>query len=595
MVETGTMNERVMSALVAAGAVTPEQVSSAEERATAGRAAGRVLLEAGVLRSEDVTATLERALGVPRVDLSSYAPDAAALALVPATLAHTHSVLPMFEIDSILTVALGDAAGVFELDALSDELRMEVEAVLVEPDALRDALAFYYGAVPGQGGLDAPDLGTHASAGETGHEGAVPVTGDASPEPPEPVDAPDAPGVSGACAGGIDLDVLAVTDPGKVTALVSEILSHAVGKAASSIHLLPYKDDFFLAYRIGGRLERIANAPLSLQGALTDGFTAVARVDAAHPCAPTLARRRTRICDSDLVLTVSAVPTVAGQRVVVSLAADHGVPRDLTGLGMLEAESRALHAMVERGRGMLLVCGPVAGGRSATYYALLTGAALAGRTVYSVERSVQYEMPAIAQVLVNPGVPHATATCIAAGLHQDTDVIAVDSLQSVDEVHRAVEAAGLGKLVIATFAGGGIVSGVRRLLDLGAEPTSLAAALTFGVGQRLVRTNCQHCAAEESSAIVGLIPGASPGLVSLAGSGCSECGGTGLGGPSGIFETVPFTEHLRAAVADAADAEEIELRAHAAGMRPMIAAGLAKVERGLVSAEELNRVMRFAN
>ncbi|HET6498880.1 MAG TPA: ATPase, T2SS/T4P/T4SS family [Coriobacteriia bacterium] len=575
------MSERVMSALVAAGKVTPAQVSAAETQAPTGRVAARVLLETGVLRPEDVTATLERALGVPRVDLSSYSPDAAALALVPAELARTHSVLPLFEIDSILTVALGDAAGIFELDALSDEIRMDVEAVLVEPEALREALALYYG--------DERDGNERG-----GDDDASPPVIEPAETPLPEVAAPTLEDPPETCVGEIDLDVLAVTDPGKVTALVTEILSHAVGRGASSVHLLPYKDDFFLAYRIGGRLENIASAPLSLQGPLTEGFKATARLDALPPFAPALGRARTRVCDADLVLTVSAVPTVSGQRVVISLAADQGVPRDLTELGMLEEESRALYAMVERGRGMVLICGPVAGGRSATYYALLMRAALAGRTAYSVERAVQYEIPAVAQVLVSPGSPHGTAAYLAAGLQQDTDVVAVDSLQSVDDVHRAVEAAGLGKLVIATFAGAGIVSGVRRLLDLGAEPASLAAALTFGVGQRLVRTNCPGCAQDEPSAIAGLIPGASPGLQSRAGSGCPQCGGTGFGGLSGLFEAVPFTEHLRAAVEDGADAGEIERRAIASGMRPMIVAGRAKVESGLVSAEELNRVMRFA-
>ena len=123
--------------------------------------------------------------------------------------------------------------------------------------------------------------------------------------------------------------------------------------------------------------------------------------------------------------------------------------------------------MVERGRGLMLVAAPVGGGRSTTYYALLQHAAQVGKTVYSVERSIEYEIPAVAQVLVNPGESVGAASYFAAGMRQDTDVIAIDSLQSVEDVHLTIEAAGLGKLVIATFAGADIAAAVRRLLDLG--------------------------------------------------------------------------------------------------------------------------------
>ncbi len=602
MVETGMIGERVLDALVASGALTVERLEAAESASgQSGLAAGHVLLEQGAISAADVENALEQTLGVPRVDLSSYAPDDAALALVPVDAARRHVVLPLFEIDSILTVALGQAAAVFELDALADELGMEVEVVLVEPASLAEALDAHYGAAEGTSVKvpTRPD-GTPGSARPmqaAGENEAVPEPG-VTAQTHEAEAAPAAAGESApaveACSGDIDLDVLAVADPGRVAVLVTGILEHAVGKGATGIHLLPYKDDFFLAYRVGGRLENIASAPLSLQGALVDGFKAYARVAGVPGSAPALGRVHARVCDREVVLTLSAVPTVAGQRLVVSLGSGSGMPRDLPALGMSEAESRALKAMVERGRGILLVCGPVAGGRSATFYALLAHAALAGRTVYSVERSVDYEIPAVAQVLVSPGSPIGTASYLAAGMLQDTDVVAVDSMQSVDDIHRAVEAAGLGKLVIATFSGGSIVAGVRRMLDLGAEPTSLAAALTFGVGQRLARTNCPACAKQESSPVGGRIPGASPAMTTYAGAGCTNCGSTGFAGITGLFEVLPFTEPVRAAIAGSAPAAEIESRAIAAGMRPMVAAGLVKVEQGIVSAEELNRVLRFA-
>ncbi|MDZ4178997.1 MAG: ATPase, T2SS/T4P/T4SS family, partial [Coriobacteriia bacterium] len=296
----------------------------------------------------------------------------------------------------------------------------------------------------------------------------------------------------------------------------------------------------------------------------------------------------------DIVVTVSSVPTVAGQRMVISIAPDKAAPRTLTELGISDAETKALHAMVERGRGILLVTAPVAGGRSSTYYALLGHAASVGKTVYSVERQIEYEIPAVAQVLVNPGASVGAASYFAAGVRQDTDVMAIDAVQSVEEIDLAIEAAGVGKLVIATFSGGDIISGVHRMLDVGAEPVSLAAALTLGVGQRLVRLNCPNCSQETRSPLADRIPGAKAGMVTKAGSGCPNCRKTGFSGVTGIFEVLPFTESVRGRIARGSSADEIAAAAKAAGMRSMSASGLALVEMGLVSPEELNRVLRFA-
>ncbi|MDP2234143.1 MAG: ATPase, T2SS/T4P/T4SS family [Actinomycetota bacterium] len=616
-----SITSRVLDALANAGLLTIEQITSITEAAAAGNVTpGAVLTQRGMVTPADVESAMEEELGIPRVDLSSYAPDDDALLLIPVSVARARNVLPMFEIEGMLTVAIGDAMDVFELDSLSAELGLEVEAVLSDSASVKAAILQYYGDV-----VEAPEpvVETPAQLAERlldatpesilAEEPQVDVTDffEAPVEQDMPVvtEAPlaeEQPAVvevqtieavveTAAPEGppAIDLDVLAVADARKVAVLVSDILEHAVLRGANRIQLLPYKDDFFLVYRVHGRLEKIASAPLSMQGALVEGFKNFARLSSVQSTRPALGRVKSRIGDRDLVVTVSAVPTIAGQRVVISVAADKAAPRGLAELGMNEAEVRALHAMIERGKGILLVCAPVAGGRSSTYYALLQHAAHFGKTVYSVERSIDYEIPAVSQVLVSPGSPVGAEGYFAAGIRQDTDVIAIDSMQSVEDVHLAVEAAGVGKLVIATYSGGDIVSGVRRMLDVGVEPVSLASALTLGVGQRLVRMNCPHCSVPQKSPLADRIPGAEAGTPSKRGSGCPACANTGFQGATGIFEVLPFTEPVRAPISRGATAEQIADSVRAAGLRPMVASGLAKVKEGLVSPEELNRVLRF--
>lgn len=602
MTDAATIAGRVIDAIVGGGLITPEQASAVRAEASDDSAAGRLLLERGLITPAQLSTVLEDEMGFPRVDLESYAPDDEALRIMPGAVARNRGLLPLFEIEGTLTVAIGEPGDVFVLDGVGAELGVGMDAVLAASAEVNAAIIQYFGEASGPEGLglSADDLDISASDFfELGDE--TPVVLEVPTEEPSAQGQPVAQTVeevveAAAPVGGasFDLDVLAVADERKVSVLVSDILEQAVQRGVSRIHLLPYKSDFFLVFRIKGRLEKVASAPLSMQQPLIDGFKNYAKLGGVTADRPALGRMHGEIAGKAIVLTLSSVPTVAGQRLVISIAPQKPQPRTLTEIGMSEAESRALYVMVERGRGILLIAGPVGGGRSTTYYSLLQHAAQVGKTVYSVERSIEYEIPAVAQVLVSPGQPIGASSYFAAGMRQDTDVLAIDSIQSVEDVHLAIEAAGLGKLVIATFAGGDIVQGVRRMLDLGAEPVSLASALTLGVGQRVVRTNCPNCSVEERSPLADKIPGADKGMASKRGSGCPNCANSGFAGATGIYEVLPFTEPVRTTIARGGSAADIEASARAAGMRPMIMSGLAKVKEGVVSPEELDRVTRFA-
>lgn len=614
MPDATTIATRVLETLIESGVVTADQVASVRIGAADDGEAGRTLVSRGLVSEEHLSRVLEEDMGYPRVELDSYAPDGDALEIVPARTAREKGFLPLFEIEGTLTIAIGHPVDVFEVDAIGAELGYAMDAVLADAPAVERAVKQYFGeevetppAPPAADelpveepqvsaadffdlGLDVPVVAEAAPVDVAEIEATSSAPEEAVAQSVEQVVEAEAP----AGAPAVDLDVLAVADDRKVAVLVADILEHAVERGASKIHLLPYKADFFLVFRIKGKLEKIASAPLSMQPPLIDGFKQYARLSSVAANRPALGRMHADIAGKQMVLTLSSVPTVAGQRLVVTISPHKPQPPSLSELGMPEAECRALQAMVERGRGLMLVAAPVTGGSSTTYYALLYHAAQVGKTVYSVERGIQYEIPAVAQVLVNPGESVGAASYFAAGMRQDTDVIAIDSLQSVEDVHLAIEAAGLGKLVIATFAGADIASAVRRLLDLGAEPVSLASALTLGVGQRVVRTNCPNCSVEETSSLADLIPGATSGMTVKRGTGCPNCANTGFVGATGVFEVLPFGEPVRAVIAEAGTATEIEAMARAAGMRPLVTSGLGRVKDGSVSAEELDRVLRFS-
>src|SRR5450759_1737090 len=368
-----TRTERVLDTLVTAGLLTIEQLTAVRQAAADGTPVGRILLDRGLVTPADVGTALEDELGVPRVDLSSYAPDDEALALVPGHVAKAHRMLPLFAIDQTLTVAVGDPMDVLSLDAVGAELGLELDPVLSDAASLVGAIAQYYpeaeaaapepestpAAVSGAGVaegasavrqpqaeppgpredsdrsdtgaalaelqsapaddfsfaddvfvLDSPPVAPIAELVATPDEPAVPVAApvlEAAPAAPESASATlEKMAASAAPAGphAVDLDILAVADKTKVSVLVADILENAASRGATRIHLLPYKDDFFLVYRIAGRFEKVASAPLSMQGPLVDAFKSFAKISSTPSGSPALGRVHARVADRDLVLTV---------------------------------------------------------------------------------------------------------------------------------------------------------------------------------------------------------------------------------------------------------------------------------------------------
>jgi type II secretory ATPase GspE/PulE/Tfp pilus assembly ATPase PilB-like protein len=649
-----TITGRVLEALADAGVVTPEQVSLAVEAAReTGTTPDAVLLERGLITSADVAEVLDREMGVPRVDLASYTPDAGALALVPSEVALRRGMLPLFEIEGMLTVAVGDPLDAFALDDLADELGLDVEPVLAGAEAVSTALAQYYaegaqtvGAAsppssaladaaaflrddplaaaeasfgfgqaatappaaaaasgaegqPDEGlGADAAGLAADYAAGVSDEKGAViepPAAGSevgpvSSRRPPADAleDASLAPEI------GIDLDVLALADSRNVALLVNDILEDAARRGASHVHLLPYKDDFFLVYRIDGRLEKIASAPRSLQRPLVEGFRGFASLPVLAAAAPATGRVRVRLADRDLGATVSVVTTLTGQRLVVGLAPVGDEVPGLEALGMWATEATALRSLMERGRGLVVVAAPAAGGATTTVASLLSSAAASGRTVYSVEREPGYELAAVAQVIADPAAGAPASSCLRAGMRQDTDVLALDGVMTAEELGVAMSAAMRGRLVLVTVQAADAMTAIARLLDLGVDRESLASSLTAVIGQRLLRLVCPTCGVDVRSPLCARIVGLGEGAITRAGSGCSSCGGSGLRGATAVFEVLPVNAAVRRVVALGAESGTLAPVARAAGCRPMTEVAVELVVAGRVTPEELDRVMRLS-
>src|SRR5450759_4671208 len=179
MSEPATLTERVLDTLVTAGLLTIEQLTAVRQAAADGTPVGRILLDRGLVTPADVGTALEDELGVPRVDLSSYAPDDEALALVPGHVAKAHRMLPLFAIDQTLTVAVGDPMDVLSLDAVGAELGLEIAHVLSDAASLVGAIAQYYPEAETAAPAEDSVMGTEGAAAPEAPASAVTPQGGA--------------------------------------------------------------------------------------------------------------------------------------------------------------------------------------------------------------------------------------------------------------------------------------------------------------------------------------------------------------------------------------------------------------------------------
>ncbi len=399
--------------------------------------------------------------------------------------------------------------------------------------------------------------------------------------------------------------------------LFTRILEYAVVARASDIHIEPYELQTLVRYRIDGVLhEALSLAPAAHLPLITRiKFLSGMRIDERR--VPQDGRLEPDLSGFKMDLRVSSVPTQWGEKIVLRVLSKETVYVDLEGLGLTGSDYETLLAGLFRPYGMVLVTGPTGSGKSTTLYAMLTRLGLerhGALNISTIEDPIEYLMPRVNQIPVNPAAGLDFASGLRALLRQDPDVIMVGEIRDRETAEIGVRAALVGRLLLSTLHTNDAPGAVPRLLDMGVEPFLLASTLVLVLAQRLVRRICVNC--RESLAVdkrtLGVLQGRADfdhlmsvlrdqGMLSKAdqpldgirifeGKGCHQCNGSGYRGRLGVFEVLPIDDGIREMITSGRDGRAIRLAAIAAGMKTMFEDGLAKVFLGETTLEEVFRV-----
>jgi type IV pilus assembly protein PilB len=483
--------------------------------------------------------------------------DEEAIRLVPRRVAERLVALPMRMEGDRLLVAMASPQDLYAVDELARVIGRKVQPAQAGASAIQKAILRFYG--------DAEELETGPALVEPGltveadaRVGGAPVTGEEAP----------------------------------AVEFVNSLLETAIASRASDIHIEPQATGVYVRLRVDGVLLDQTRVPVDMHPGIVSRIKILAGMDIAEPRLPQDGRFDGRLRGQVFDIRVSSVPSIFGQNVVLRLLPKTASGLRLSELGFLPDQLSLMSQLVARPFGMVIATGPTGSGKTTTLYGVLSRLDRVGKHVLTIEDPVEYQLPRVTQIQVNPKVGLDFAHGLRSILRQDPDILMVGEIRDVETLRMAIQSALTGHLVLTTVHCNDAASGAARLIDMGAEPFLVASAVSAMISQRLVRKICERCKTEDTppaEVLEGLgLAGQGP---FYRGKGCEHCRGTGYHGMTGVFETLVVDEVIGGAINRRETASEIRRLAKSLGVRDLLDDAKEKVLLGITTVEEITRAV----
>ncbi|MGO4592868.1 GspE/PulE family protein [Leifsonia sp. 2TAF2] len=545
--------------LILHGHLPIEYLDRVATEPTADESVVRELMSRGAITSSQLARARATQAGLPFVELSDYPVDRAAVALIPGSICRRHTVLPIGTADGTIIVAMADPGNVFAIDDVRAASRLTVAAAVAEESDLQAAIDRYIRADD-----ELSDL-TSTLEEET------------------------APSEDTAVSESSD-------DDAPIVRFVNLLVSQAIQDHASDIHIEPAEHDVRVRYRIDGVLHAMQSAPKSIQNGVISRLKIMSDIDIAERRKPQDGRMSVVHGGRQIDLRVATLPTVWGEKVVMRILDNTNTGMTLSDLNLLEHNFEVYRDSYSKPYGMILVTGPTGSGKSTTLYTTLNAVARPEINVITVEDPVEYRMPGINQVQVNPKAGLTFASALRSILRSDPDVVLLGEIRDHETAQIAIEASLTGHLVLSTLHTNDAPSAVTRLTEMDIEPFLVGSALDCVVAQRLARRLCDRCkqpgvySPDDLRRLRFTIPEETQPLMFVP-IGCPACSNTGYRGRIAVHEVMAVTEDIERLAVERASSAEIGRAAREQGMLTLREDGWEKVKLGLTSIEEILRVV----
>ncbi|HMF91095.1 MAG TPA: type IV-A pilus assembly ATPase PilB [Candidatus Angelobacter sp.] len=568
------MSQRLGDLLVKEKIITPEQLEralKAQKEAGHNARLGSTLVQLGFVSDEDVTNFLSRQYGVPAINLQYFEIDPTVVKLIPEETAKRYQILPLSRVGASLTIAMVDPTNVFAMDDIKFMTGFNIEPVVASAPAISEAIEKAYGS---SGAQEENVDELLASMEETDVE--------LQAEQEE-----------------LDLSELEKSaDEAPIVKLVNIIMSDAVKRGASDIHIEPYEKEYRVRFRIDGVLQQIMSPPMKLKDAITSRIKIMAKMDISEKRLPQDGRIMLKMQvggkRKQLDFRVNCLPTLWGEKVVMRLLDKENLRLDMTKLGFEPESLEKFQRAVLKPYGMVLVTGPTGSGKTNTLYSSVSLLNKPDTNIMTAEDPVEFQLHGVNQVQMKESIGLNFAAALRAFLRQDPNVILVGEIRDFETAEIAIKAALTGHLVLSTLHTNGAPETISRLMNMGIEPFLVATAVHLICAQRLVRRICVECREEvplppQAKIEAGFSPEEARTAKIFKGRGCTACNNTGYKGRAGLYEVMEVGDEIRELILVGASAVELKKKAMEQGMITLRRSGLIKIADGITTLEEVAR------
>lgn len=548
------------------GLLTSDQLSQIKlESINSGQSIERILIQHNLVPLDKITQAKAQLLNIPYIKLEGKAIPTDVLNLIPEPAARRYQIIPFDRRGDELYVAMSDPLDIQIIQFIEKRSGKRVKPYLALSEDILKAITDQY----------AQNLTTEVTSALKEVAEVKPQEEEAGPE---------------------------ILREAPVANIINQLLEYAVKVRASDIHIEPQEDRTRVRYRIDGILQEKILLPRGVHEALVSRVKILAVLKIDEKRLPQDGRFTYKYGSHVIDLRISIIPTVFGEKIVLRLLPKSTAAPTFLELGLRGPTLTSLEVQLLRSHGIILLCGPTGSGKTTTLYSILSKISTTRVNIVTIEDPVEYQIPGVNQVQVNPQVGLTFASALRSFLRQDPNIIMVGEIRDTETAELAIQAALTGHQVFSTLHTNAAAGAPPRLLDMGVEPFLLASALNATLGQRVVRKICPRCKVEFGAppevlenirAVLGkLLPTSAQGssVKLFKGQGCNFCVQTGYLGRTGIFETLVVTEGVGKLILEHSSTNAFEKAGTLGGMITMKQDGYLKVLEGITTMEEVLRV-----
>ncbi|MDQ7799239.1 MAG: ATPase, T2SS/T4P/T4SS family [Candidatus Edwardsbacteria bacterium] len=583
------MAQNIADMLLKMGLLTKAQYDQASlEQKNSNEPLAATMVRMGMVTENVAMQFMSRQFTVPAMDLSNFQVEPAVIKLIRPDIANKFMVIPIKRLGRALTLAMIDPSDIFALEDIKFLTGLDVKPVVASYSAVKKLLEQHYPL--------GKDVQVIASGGQLSQ-----VKDEAIESLPDEESALEGLG------GDIEMEMVDDLEQDEdladaqqagsstpVVKMVNYIMTEAVRRGASDIHVEPYEKVFRIRLRQDGVLQTLMEPPMRMKAPLVSRIKIMSKLDVTERRKPQDGRIAIKVLNKKIDLRVSTLPVLFGEKVVMRILDAGSLTLDLANFGFTELALKNFMKAIHAPYGIVLITGPTGSGKTTTLYSALSQLNTPDRHILTVEDPIEYNLKGVNQVQAELGIGFTFEVALRAMLRQAPNIIMLGEIRDGPTAAIAVKAALTGHLVLSTLHTNDAPSSVSRLIDMGIEPFLVASSTVLIQAQRLVRRICKACKEPfqvnpQSLIDMGFKAEEVAGVTYYKGRGCPICNNTGYKGRVGLYEVMPISPDIRDLILNREAVTTIRAKAVEQGMLTLRMDAWGKVKQGLTTVEEMFR------